>query len=119
MTTFKIQQSQNGSFHFHYALNIRLKPVILFGTDENSIEDCLDNINMIQKQIFLPQYFSFTCNQTGYRFTLYSTEGSVLAYSRYFPTQKIMKRMLSILRKHISYAKVERKINPTQPNYVA
>ena len=110
MTSFTIYQNTRGLFSFRYCLNTRLTLVMLFGSGNTGWEECLENIKHVQKQLSHPHYISFSTGYDGYSFKVISKSGQVLAYSRYFPTQKLMKRMLSIVQTHISFATIQRGI---------
>jgi len=100
MTRFEIHTSYDQRYRFVFSLATRLTPVILYGNLHNSIAGCRNEIRELQKCIYSVQNIAFTSNQQGYQFTIFTPEANPIAYSRFFPSQKLMKKMLSIIQRH-------------------
>jgi len=93
MTKFEIHTTNNRKFRFLYRFNTRSKPVILYRGLHDSHEACINEINETKKYSLSVQNISFKSNMMGFMFSIYNTTGNDVAFSRYFPTQKLMKKI--------------------------
>ncbi len=106
MTQFVIHITKNGLFKFRYVLNTRFKPMLIQGRSHATRNDCIAEIKEIQKSMILSDKIAFKYNQTGYWFSVLSSEGTTIALSRIFPEPELMMRMLAILQLHSGNANI-------------
>jgi hypothetical protein len=106
MITFKIHNTIEGQYFFRLHFKTRFLPAILTGNNCGDEESCLNDIKVTQQQILNIKSLAFTNNKKGYGFTVLSPHGIHIAYSRFFSTQRLMKRILSILQNRINTASV-------------
>lgn len=106
MTRFEIHTTYDLRYRFSFNFATRFAPAILYGNLHDSYTDCRNEIIVFQKSICSTQNISFTANKYGFRFTIFSRESKPVAFSRFFPSQKLIKKILSIIQNHISNGSV-------------
>ncbi len=105
MTTFKIHINDKGEYYPVYQFDTRLRPVVLYGFSNETIEQCYDAITEIKKCVLKNQNIVFEANEYGYRFLI--KNGAIpVAFSRYFPENKLLKKVVLILKGHIQNAPI-------------
>ena len=102
MTNFKIHRTYDHRYQFTFSFATRLEPVILYGNLHDNPGECSNEISALAKYIHFTQNISVACNNFGFRFTINAGDGKTIACSRFFPTRKLMQKILSITRNHIT-----------------
>lgn len=102
MTRFNIHRTFNKRYRFTFNFDTRHSPEILYGNLHDNISDCRTGIAHLKKSISCGRNISFAANKEGYRFIVYTPEAKPIAFSRFFPTQELMKRILSIVQNYLS-----------------
>lgn len=103
MTTFEIHIDKNGGYYPVYLFDTRFRPAILFGNCKESREECYDDISEIKNCVLKNKNIFFETNAKGFRFIIRNND-IPLAYSRYFAENKLMFKILLLLKNHIQKA---------------
>lgn len=86
---------------FSCKLATRFRPVMLTSIEQETEVDCDKPAEKPKMNIKSDRLLSYECSRRGFRFFVHAINGEKIAYSRYFPSQSLMKRMLQIIKLHI------------------
>jgi uncharacterized protein YegP (UPF0339 family) len=103
LTQFEIKKTPKGYYRFLLKFNTRFAPIILTGNRRLAPSDCLVDIEKLKNNINYKKFISFLPRENNsFRFVVHSRDGTPVAYSRSFPTKRLMIRILAILKNHIA-----------------